>query len=74
MQSQLENQLHTLGLNFYQFNDSKNIIDDLNKNLKEVEVIRNDPENFISNYRKTCISGPWANVVAATLAHGLQPF
>jgi len=50
MQSMLEAQLHTLNLDFDQFNDSKKLIDNLNRSLKEIEGIRKDPENFISEY------------------------
>ncbi len=50
LQNMLEVQLHTLDYNFDQFNDSKKLIDNLNKNLKEIEGIRKDPENFISEY------------------------
>jgi len=37
-------------LNFSQFNGYNKIIQDLNENLKEIEVIRNAPENYISEY------------------------
>jgi len=50
VQNMLEAQLNTLAYNFDQFNDSKKLIDNLNRSLKEIEGIRNDPENFISEY------------------------
>ncbi len=50
MQSMLETQLYTLDYTFDQFNDSKKLIDNLNRSFKEIEGIQNDPENFISEY------------------------
>jgi len=46
----LENRVNKINLNFSQFNDYNKIIQDLNKNLKEIEAIRKDPENYISEY------------------------
>jgi len=46
----LENKAHQINLNFSQFNDYNKIIQDLNKNLKEIEAIRKDPENYIAEY------------------------
>jgi len=37
-------------LNFNQFIHCKKTIDGLNKDLKEIEALRNDPENYISDY------------------------
>jgi hypothetical protein len=37
-------------LNSGQFDDYNEIIQDLKKNLKEIEAIRKDPENYISEY------------------------
>jgi len=46
----LENRVNKINLNFSQFNDYNKIIQDLNKNMKEIETIRKDPENYISEY------------------------
>jgi len=50
VQNIIENKLHTLDLNFDQFKNSREIIENLNKRLKEIEAIRNDPDNFIAEY------------------------
>jgi len=46
----LENRFNKINLNFSQFDEYITIIQDLNKNMKEIEAIRNDPENYISEY------------------------
>jgi len=46
----LENRANKINLNFSQFKDYNKIIQDLNNNLKEIETIRKDPENYISHY------------------------
>jgi len=46
----LEKRVNKISLNFSQFNDYRKIIHDLNKNLKEMETIQNDPENYIFEY------------------------
>jgi len=43
----LENKIH---LNFSQFDEYNKIFQDLNRNLKEIELIRNDPVNYIAEY------------------------
>jgi len=49
-QNQLQFGLNMTNLNFNQFIHCKKTVDGLNKDLKEVEVLRNDPENYISDY------------------------
>jgi len=46
----LEYKAQKINLNFSQFNDYNKIIQDLNKNLREIEAIRKDPDNYISEY------------------------
>jgi len=48
--NQLDLKINEINLNFSQFNDYNKIIQDLNENLKEIEAIRNDPDNYISEY------------------------
>jgi len=54
VKNQLDLEVNKISLNFSQFNDYNKIIQDLNrnlnKNLKEIEEIRKDPENYISEY------------------------
>jgi hypothetical protein len=50
VQTQLEIQLNTVSINFSKFNETKKLIQGLNTDFKEIESIRNDPENFISEY------------------------
>jgi hypothetical protein len=50
IQEQLNAQLHTLNHNFSQFNESRKIIDALNKEFNEIESIHKDPENYISEH------------------------
>jgi len=50
VKNQLNLKVNRISLNFSQFNDYNKIIQDLNKNLKEIESIRTDPENYISEY------------------------
>jgi len=46
----LEKRVNNINLNFSQFNDYNQIIQHLNKNLKEIELFRKDPDNFIAEY------------------------
>jgi len=46
----LEKRVNNINLKFSQFNDCNKIIQHLNKNLKEIETIQKDPENYISEY------------------------
>ena len=46
------NPLETVNHSFGKFNDLKKIVQDLNKGLKEIEVLRDDPENYIYEYFK----------------------
>ncbi len=47
---QLDFEINNINLNFSQFNDYYKIIQDLKKNLKEIELIRKDPEDYIAEY------------------------
>jgi len=47
---QLDLEINKIGLNFGQFKNYSKIIHDLNENLKEMETIRKDPENYIYEY------------------------
>jgi len=49
-QNQLQFGLNMTNLNFNQFIHCKKTVDGLNKDLKEIEALRNDPENYISDY------------------------
>jgi len=46
----LEHKANKINLSFSQFNDYNKIIQDLNYNLKEIETIRKDPDNYICEY------------------------
>ncbi len=37
-------------LNFDKLNESKKLLEDLNKQLKEIETLQNDPEYYIAEY------------------------
>ena len=50
LKSQLELKANRINSNFSQFNDYKRIIEDLNKKLKEIESMQQDPENYIYEY------------------------
>ena len=52
LQRQLENQLNTVSINFSKFNDFKKLVQDLNTGLKEIELIRADPSNYVYEYFK----------------------
>jgi len=47
---QLDFEINKINFNFSKFKGYQKIIQDLNKNLKEMEAIRNDPENYIPEY------------------------
>jgi len=46
----LENRANKINFNFSQFKDYNKILQDLNKNLKKIEAIRKDPDNYICEY------------------------
>jgi len=46
----LEKRVNNINLNFSQFNDYNDIFRDLKKNLREIETIQKDPENYIFEY------------------------
>jgi len=47
---QLDLRINNINLNYSQFKKNNKIIQDLNKKLKETVAIRNDPENYITEY------------------------
>ena len=47
---QLASHLNTLNINFEQFNKTKDLIQDLSKDLRDIELIRNEPKKYISDY------------------------
>ena len=52
LQKQLEVHLYTISINFTQFHDLKKLVQDLNRDLKDIESIRADPKNYIYEYFK----------------------
>jgi len=46
----LEDKTNKINFNLNQFKDYNKIIQDLNENLKEIETIRKDPDNYIAEY------------------------
>jgi len=48
--SQLDLEVNKINLNLSQFKDYHKLLQDLNKNMKEMEAIRNDPEDYIHEY------------------------
>jgi len=50
VKNQLDLRVDNINLNFSQFKNNNKIIQDLNNKLKEMEAIRKDPENYISEY------------------------
>ncbi len=48
--NQLDLEVNKINLNFSQFNNFNKIIQDLNKNMKEIETIQKDPEDYIDEY------------------------
>ena len=48
----LDNQLNSVNHNFRKFNDLKKVVQDLNTGLKEIELIRADPSNYVYEYFK----------------------
>jgi len=50
VQNMLISKLHQLNINFDKFDESKKLIEDLNKQFREIETFRNDPEYFIGEY------------------------
>jgi len=48
--NQLDLEANKTSLNFSQFKDYNKTLQNLNENLKEIESIRKDPENFITEY------------------------
>jgi len=46
----LISKLHKLNINFDKFEETKKRLEDLNKQFREIEAFRNDPEYFIDEY------------------------
>jgi len=47
VQNMLMNKLHKLNISFDKFDESKKLLDDLNRQLREIETLQDDPEYFI---------------------------
>jgi hypothetical protein len=50
VKNQLDLEINKINLGFSQFNEYHVILRELNENLKEIEAIRKDPENYIHEY------------------------
>jgi len=50
VQEMLINKLHTLNINCDKFDESKKLLEYLNRKFKEIETYQNDPENYIDEY------------------------
>ena len=50
VQKMLISKLHKLNINFDKFDESKKLVEDLNKQFRAIETFRNDPEYFIDEY------------------------
>jgi len=50
VKNQLDLKINKINLNLSQFKDYHKIIQDLNKNFKETDAIRNNPEDYIHEY------------------------
>jgi len=50
VQNMLISKLHKLNINFDKFEETKKRLEDLNKQFREIEAFRNDPEYFIDEY------------------------
>jgi len=50
VQNMLISKLHKLNINFDKFDESKKLIEDLNKQFREIETFQNEPEYFIDEY------------------------
>ena len=64
--------LHQINLNFSQFNDYKRIVEDLNKQLREIELMHKDPDNYIYEYFNGLIRQ--VDVRRETLFEGIQKY
>jgi len=47
VQNMLMNKLHKLNINCDKFDESKKLLEDLNRQYREIETFQNDPENYI---------------------------
>ena len=72
VQKQLDLNLNKINQNFSQFNDYKRIIEDLNKKLREIEVMHKDPDNYIYEYFNELIRQ--VDVRRDTLFEGIQKY
>jgi len=50
VQKMLISKLHKLNINFDKLDESKKLLEDLNKQFREIETFRNDPEYYIDEY------------------------
>ena len=50
VQNMLINKLHQLNINFDKFDESKKLLEDLNRQFREIETFQNDPEFYIDEY------------------------
>jgi len=50
VQNMLINKLHQLNINFDKFDESKKLLEDLNRQFREIEIFQNDPEFYIDEY------------------------
>jgi len=50
VKNQLDHEVNKMNLDLSQFDEYHDLFQDLNRNLKEIELIRKDPENYISEY------------------------
>jgi len=50
VQNQLDLEVNKINLNLSQFKEYHKLLQDLNKNLKEIEMIQKDPDNYIYEY------------------------
>jgi len=50
VQNMLISKLHKLNINFDKFEESKKLLEDLNKQFREIETFRNEPEYYIDEY------------------------
>ena len=50
VQKMLISKLHKLNINFDKFDESKKLVEDLNKQFRTIETFQNDPEYYIDEY------------------------
>ncbi len=50
VQNMLMKKLHTLNINSDKFDVSKTLLEDLNRQFREIQTFQNDPEFYIDEY------------------------